>query len=215
MSQYVSPYAYRLPPDTFLSRRDPNWYIGATGASAQPPTFQQQIDLARSALQELRVVATTVQRASTDPGIAYAGELAVKFASETGPRLVSEAESGQDVAKLARVQGATKNMVTALKSEVLPAALSRFLLIALIGPAGAVVSAETIDKAKEAGGQAVSDALDAGKNALKTGVKGVVKLGQDLVDAGLEESAKKPISTALFVGGAVAALALYIYIKKS
>jgi hypothetical protein len=29
MSHYVSPYAYRLPPDTFLSRRDPNWYIGA------------------------------------------------------------------------------------------------------------------------------------------------------------------------------------------
>lgn len=39
MSQYVpalrpagavpaSPYAYRLPPDTFLSRRDPGWYIG-------------------------------------------------------------------------------------------------------------------------------------------------------------------------------------------
>lgn len=40
MSQYVpalrpgavgapaSPYAYRLPPDTFLQRRDPNWYIG-------------------------------------------------------------------------------------------------------------------------------------------------------------------------------------------
>jgi hypothetical protein len=212
MSHYVSPYAYRLPPDTFLSRRDPNWYIGA--ASAQPPTFQQQIDLARAALRELRVIATTVQKASTDPGIAYAGELAVKFASETGPRLVSEAESGQDVAKLARVQGAAKNMSTAIKPEVLPAALSRFLLIVLTGPAGAVVSAETINKAKEAGGQAVSDALDAGKNALKTGAKGVVKLGQEVIDAGLEEAAKKPISTAIFVGGAVAALALYIYIKK-
>lgn len=35
MSQYVSPYAYRLPPDTFLSRRDPGWYIGALSTSEQ------------------------------------------------------------------------------------------------------------------------------------------------------------------------------------
>lgn len=28
MSEYTSPYAYRLPPDTFLYRRDPRWYIG-------------------------------------------------------------------------------------------------------------------------------------------------------------------------------------------
>lgn len=43
MSQYVarssSPYAYRLPPDTFLSRRDPAWYIGAA-----TPEQQSEID---------------------------------------------------------------------------------------------------------------------------------------------------------------------------
>jgi len=44
MSHYVadrSPYAYRLPPDTFLSRRDPGWYIGAT------PTPEQQTEIKR------------------------------------------------------------------------------------------------------------------------------------------------------------------------
>jgi hypothetical protein len=51
MSQYVadrsdrsdrSPYAYRLPPDTFLSRRDPNWYIGAASA-ALPESAQREL----------------------------------------------------------------------------------------------------------------------------------------------------------------------------
>ena len=39
----MSHYDYRLPPDTFLSRRDPGWYIGA----AQGPT---QEDVARELL---------------------------------------------------------------------------------------------------------------------------------------------------------------------
>lgn len=30
MSEYVSPYSYRLPPDTFLYRKDANWYIGGS-----------------------------------------------------------------------------------------------------------------------------------------------------------------------------------------
>jgi hypothetical protein len=213
MSHYVSPYAYRLPPDTFLARRDPNWYIGAA-TSPKPPTFKEQLDLARSAFRELRVIATTVQRASTDPGTAFAGELAVKFASETGPRLVDEAERDQDVAKLVRVQGSTQRIVAALKPEVVPALVSRFMTIVLLGPAGAVVPAETLNRAKEAGMDAADSALEAGKEALKTGAKGVVKLGQEVLDAGLDQAAKKPISTALFVGGALGILALYFYINK-
>jgi|GEM_PF-2748658 len=210
----ATPYAYRLPPDTFLSRRDPNWYIGSAATSTpRPLTFQEQLDLARSAFRELRVIANTVQRASTDPGTAYAGELAVKFASETGPRLVNEAERDQDVAKLIRVQGSTQRIIAAIKPEVVPAVLSRFMTIVLLGPAGAV-SAETLNKAKEAGIDAADAALDAGKNALKTGAKGVVKLGQEVLDAGLEQALQKPISTALFVGGALGVLALYFYIKR-
>lgn len=30
MSQHESPYLYRLPPSTFLSRKSDNWYIGAS-----------------------------------------------------------------------------------------------------------------------------------------------------------------------------------------
>jgi hypothetical protein len=209
-------YDYRLPPDTFLARRDSNWYIGAAASAVTTPpsSFKQQIDLARSALIELRVLGTTIQRASTDPGTSYAGELAAKFASVTGPRLVSEAESAGDVAKLARVQGSTKSMIAALKPDVVPAIISRFLAAALVGPVGLVLSADALNKAKEVGAQAADSALEAGKEALKTGVTGVVKLGQDLLDAGLEQAGKKPFTTALLVGGAVGVLALYFYINK-
>lgn len=205
-------YDYRLPPDTFLARRDSNFYIGAA-ATSKPLTFKEQIDLARSALRELRVIATVVAR-DTNPGTANAGTLGVKFASETAPRLIDEAERDQDVAKLVRVQGATQRIVVGLKPEVLSAILSRFLAIVLLGPVGALVSAETLDKAKEAGMDAADAALEAGKNAIKTGAKGVVKLGQDILEAGLEQAGKKPVTTALFVGGALGILALYFYINK-
>jgi hypothetical protein len=88
------------------------------------------------------------------------------------------------------------------------------MTIVLLGPSGAVVPAETLNRAKEAGMDAADSALEAGKEALKTGAKGVVKLGQEVLDAGLEQASKKPVSTALFVGGALSVLALYFYINK-
>jgi hypothetical protein len=207
----ASPYAYRLPPDTFLSRRDPNFYIGAVNLS---PQFKEQLELARSALRELRIIGNTIQRASTDPGTAEAGRMAATFAAETGPRLVSEAESGGDVAKLARVQGSVQRMIAFLKPDVVPAVISRFALVALVGPAGAIVSADTLNKAKEAGMEAADKTIEAGKEAIKTAVRGTVRLGQEAVEAGLEEAGKKPFSTALLVGGVVGILALYFVIKK-
>lgn len=74
MSQYVpalrpagaaSPYAYRLPPDTFLSRRDPGWYIGAT------PTPEQQLEVKRwsdaiAALQQSEAAIMAQAQSTTD-----------------------------------------------------------------------------------------------------------------------------------------------------
>lgn len=86
MSQYVpalrpagalgaaaSPYAYRLPPDTFLSRRDPNWYIGATPT----PTPEQQLEVKRwsDAVASLKTSETAIMAqaqansASRDPKV--------------------------------------------------------------------------------------------------------------------------------------------------
>lgn len=66
MSQYVpalrpagalgapaSPYAYRLPPDTFLSRRDPNWYIGDSigpTPAGLPESAKRELLAARASL---------------------------------------------------------------------------------------------------------------------------------------------------------------------
>jgi hypothetical protein len=76
MSQYIarasssssssaSPYAYRLPPDTFLSRRDPGWYIGAT------PTTEQKAEIdywtkALASLQQSEAVLIASAEKATD-----------------------------------------------------------------------------------------------------------------------------------------------------
>lgn len=67
MSHYVSPYAYRLPPDTFLSRRDPNWYIGATPT----PTPEQQTEIKRwsdaiASLQQSEAAIMAQAQSATD-----------------------------------------------------------------------------------------------------------------------------------------------------
>lgn len=67
MSHYVSPYAYRLPPDTLLSRRDPNWYIGA----APTPTPEQQTEIKRwsdaiASLQQSEAAIMAQAQSATD-----------------------------------------------------------------------------------------------------------------------------------------------------
>lgn len=146
MSQYVSPYAYRLPPDTFLQRRDPNWYIGAVTLSQ---AFKDQIALARSALRELASIAQIVQRAATNPGIAEAARVALEFANVRGPARLLQAEQTGDPTHLAAVQRATAAIFPAMEQEKIPAIVSRFLTILIVGPAGAILTADQIDKAKE------------------------------------------------------------------
>jgi len=82
MSQYVSPYAYRLPPDTFLSRRDPNWYIGATGAGATgalPDAAARELLGARAsaALHEMAKKIDDVIKASFSASSMAGGALSV------------------------------------------------------------------------------------------------------------------------------------------
>lgn len=56
MSRYVSPYSYRLPPDTMLQRRDPSWYIG----SASMSEADKRRALADSGTQALYKMADTL-----------------------------------------------------------------------------------------------------------------------------------------------------------
>ena len=144
MSQYVarspsspsssaSPYAYRLPPDTFLSRRDPNWYIGAVTLS---PAFKDQIKTARDALKELASTSQFVQRVATNPGIKNAADIAYEFATVKGPARLDKAEQTGDPVHLAGVQRGTQSIFAAMQQEKIPALVSRFLtMIVQIGRA--------------------------------------------------------------------------------
>lgn len=148
MSQYVSPYSYRTPPDTFLYRRDPHWYIGAVTLSQ---AYKDQITLARQALKELATAAGFVKTATTDPGIEQAAIIALEWANVKGPARLDKAEQTGDPVHLAAVQTATKNIFGMMKQEQIPAAVSRFFAMVVLGPAGAVMSASQIDAAKQTG----------------------------------------------------------------
>jgi hypothetical protein len=92
MSQYVSPYAYRLPPDTFLSRRDPNWYIGATGATgatALPDVAARELLGAQTnvALHEMAKKIDDVIKASFSSSRMVGGALSVMLPG-VGPILL-------------------------------------------------------------------------------------------------------------------------------
>ena len=126
------------------------------GATSGEDAFKAQVDTGRSALRELSVKAAVLRR-STDEAIAGLGQVAGRFADVTGPKLLDEAmsqslTSADRAARVARVQGATLNMIKTVSPEVMPAAVSRFLAMAIIGPvAGAVVPASVVASAKDAG----------------------------------------------------------------
>jgi hypothetical protein len=80
MSHYVSPYAYRLPPDTFLSRRDPNWYIGAATSKGPTPDDVSRALLSahtNAALHEMAKKLDDVIQASFSKSSMVAGAAAV------------------------------------------------------------------------------------------------------------------------------------------
>jgi len=175
------------------------------------PPFAEQIGIGRSALRELSIKSMAV-RASTDPAIANVGVIAGRFADEIGPRLLTEAEQTSDAAKVIRVQTATKNMIAAVSPEVMPAAISRFLLMVVTGPAGAVIPAETVDAARDQAQQAADEAIDSAKQGLENAAEGSVKLLQALAKAAAEQATSDIVGTALALGGL--GLLAYLYVQS-
>jgi len=80
MSHYVpaaSPYAYRLPPDTFLSRRDPNWYIGAASGPTPDDVSRELLGAQTSvALHEMAKKLDDILKASFSSSSMVAGAAA-------------------------------------------------------------------------------------------------------------------------------------------
>jgi hypothetical protein len=175
--------------------------------------FSEQIDVGRAALRELAAKAL-VLRASTDPAIVNVGDLANRFASDVGPRLLNEAEQTGDAAKVVRVQTATANMIAVVSPEVMPAVVSRFLAFVIRGPGGIVVSADTIDKEREAARQVTQEAIDAAKQGAENAAEGAVKLGQDLAKAGFDQLTKDIAGTIMLVGALGLAAYLFVSTRK-
>ncbi len=130
------------------------------GAAQATPEFTNQLAVAQGALSELSTIATAISKTSTDPGIKNAADIALQFTTDRGPRVLNDALVQADPGKIIAVQTATKNIIKCLKPEVLPAILQRFAVMIVLGPAGAFVSADQVNAAKEAGRDMLPDALN-------------------------------------------------------
>ncbi len=135
----------KLPKISFRSSR----YAGLGETQQITPEFANQISTAQGALTELTAIAKTISITTTDPAIKNAADLALQFTQGGGPRILNDALIQGDPRKVAAVQDATKKIISALSPEVIPAIVSRFIAMVVLGPAGAVVSADMLDSAKE------------------------------------------------------------------
>jgi hypothetical protein len=288
MSQYVadrsdrsdrSPYAYRLPPDTFLSRRDPGWYIGAT------PTPEQQAEITRwtnavASLQQSEAEILRQAQAAPD------GKAKVALLTVVLPQVQSQIMNAllrlQAAQKAAGVQVTvptpesfaqlealvkkarddfeanaaawiddmrsvigrlTPDFITSMQSlvdniqrNVFEGSVPRLMLRVKSGEFAKQkdierilkISAEalksTYDDAVKAFRdmgpistllyRAVSGLVQAAEAVGRYALQAVVQTVKEVIREAQEEATKNPLGFALAAGGAFAALALYLYIKK-
>jgi hypothetical protein len=223
MSHYIadrSPYAYRLPPDTFLSRRDPGWYIGAAPAPGHklPPEVLQ------------KTVAALVQTN------AAAKQIADQFVRISHPTAKSLEEAQKFEAVSRKLFGPTptlewaerftqgvEDMVVRLISvnrsgfyawEVTPKLVTD--LADYVEKEGKFMIASANDLTTFTGQvagalrQAGAAILAASAEALDAAADKALELAEKMRDKAL----KDPINFALVAGGVVGVLALYFYIKR-
>lgn len=174
-------------PDGVFGRGRGKQQLGGLGAVSITPAFAQQIAEAHGALTQLAAVSKTVELATTDVQIKGMAQQALRFAQERGPNVLNQALTNADPLPIARVQGASKKILDAMKPEVIPALLSRWVLLPLLGPAGLVVPAGVVESAREE--------------------------GRDIVDAFLPE-AKKGLNMALIAAGIGGLFAVGYFIRS-
>jgi hypothetical protein len=149
-----SPYGAHGDGRAHSARGASLWGLGDAAADTITPAFASQARDAQVALQALAALAQTIKLATTDVAIKAAADSAYTFATVAGPRRVQEALTTGSPAPIASVQGSTQRIIAALKPEVVPAVLQRWMTSIVLGPAGLVAPASLIDAAKEEGRQA-------------------------------------------------------------
>jgi hypothetical protein len=280
MSHYVSPYAYRLPPDTFLSRRDPNWYIGAT------PTPEQQTEIKRwsdaiASLQQSEAAIMVQAQAATDAKakmallqqvipqlqqqIQFALEklqaaqkaAGVKIAMPTSESFAQlealvlkaredfEKNASAWISEMRGVVGrlapdyvtSMQGLVDNVRRTVFEGSVPRLMLRVKSGEIGKQkdierllkISAEAIKSQYEETAKSFRDMgpvstlafrmtsglVQAAEAIGRYVLQMAVQMVKEIIKTAQEEATKNPLGFALVTGGAFAALALYLYIKKS
>lgn len=199
-------YAYRLPPDTFLSPRDANWYIGAAAGAAAIPTpesFAQLEALVAKARRDFE--ANAAAWISEMKGVL--GRLAPTFVTSmeslvfnlrknvfegTIPRLMERVKAGEpkqkDIAHLIKISAESlKEQYENSAKEFRAMGPISTLLFRVVS--GLVQAADAI-----------------GAFVLQAAVKVIEEVG--------DAAARNPLGFAVVAGGALAVLALYFYINK-
>lgn len=198
MSQYVSPYSYRTPPDTFLYRRDPRWYIGAASA---PPAPGHKLPL--EVIQSTVVALVKMNQ--------QAQALADKAVEETNflsrPAMREWATNFKE-----SVQQMVVRLITVNKNGLYPWEVTPKLVADV-----ADYIESTTKEMKESREELLSVAgnfrqlskkiADGAADALATAAKAVA----DAAEQALKQS---PLGTAAIAGGILAVIALYFVIKK-
>jgi hypothetical protein len=213
------PYDYRLPPDTFLSRRDPNWYIGAspaTGHKFTPEVIRKvtvalvQMNASAKALADEFVRTSTMMRSLKDlqefekhsrkvfgesATLRWAENFTQSVESMVA-RLIAVGPSGrypwENTPKL------IKDVADFVETE------GKFMLSS--AKELTTVSGQ-IAGALRAVYQAV---LDAASEALEKAAEAALELAGKVAD----RASKKPVETVFIAGGLLAALAIYFYVKR-
>ncbi len=195
----ASPYAYRLPPDTFLSRRDPGFYIGAVparGHKFSPEVLQQTVTSLVKMLASAKAAADKI--VEDTPGFLARSsmrEWATNFKQITEGmiiRLITPTASGfyswEVTPKL------IKDVADYIDQETKDMRQSAYDLLSISGAFKQIYQA----------------VLNAAAEGLKMAADKALEVAEEIAD----KAVQKPLSALLVGGAAITALALYFYIKK-
>lgn len=115
--------------------------LGTTSA----PTFASLMVDARAAIARLSTIAHGLQIVAADLAQQNIADQAIAFTDNRAPRLLNEAQTSNDVARLLTVQKATAAIYKVVSPEVSDAIINRFLS----GPVLALLPAAARESAKE------------------------------------------------------------------
>lgn len=204
MSEYVSPYNYRLPPDTFLYRKDANWYIGAAGAlPADRQVYLDRmkvlVDKAKKEIDDL----LNGRLSRSEIWLFSVGSIVTRLQQQDARSGLLRAKEQLDT-YIEILQNALEDPTRNL-SEIIQTSEDFWKTHAIV--VGGWLGLSNLSLSDGMWTQ-IRAAASAALSAASSGAK---KITEEIG----KQAAKNPLGVALVAGGVVAALALYFYMKKA